>query len=145
MAVPWMKNKADDADWQVTPYPVSTSKESSTKSTKSSELKQSSNNQSLTLTKLSPGTNQAERAVANSLCQVNYNMPYFIDGAPGAHFFGTGLVVDAEKGLIIVDRNTVPTSLGDVRISFGTSLDVQTCVTNIYLYILPCSLHLFFF
>lgn len=142
VAVPWMKNKNDDADWEVTPYPSLPTKSNKSNTTVNTVAKSNTtintvaksntgtvvtkSKNKVALTKLSPGTNQAERAVGNSLCQVNYNMPYYIDGTSGAHFFGTGLVVDAEKGLIVVDRNTVPTSLGDVRISFGSSLEVCT-------------------
>lgn len=62
--------------------------------------------------------------LAKSLVFVNFDMPYQIDGVNGAHYFGTGLVVDAAAGLVVVDRNTVPVLLGDVRITFGGSLEI---------------------
>jgi hypothetical protein len=64
-------------------------------------------------------------------------MPYMIDGTQGAQFIGTGLVVQCDKdektnkakskskGLVVVDRNTVPASLGDVFLSVGSSLEVR--------------------
>jgi len=56
-------------------------------------------------------------------------MPYMIDGTPGASFVGTGLVVDdgaaTGRGLVVVDRNTVPGSLGDCVLHVGSSLEVN--------------------
>ena len=73
-------------------------------------------------------TSQQEKEPNAAVCappqQVHFNMPYLIDGTAGASFEGIGLVVDTAKGLVIVDRNTVPASLGDVQLSFGASLQV---------------------
>jgi S1-C subfamily serine protease len=62
--------------------------------------------------------------LAHSLVLVNFDMPYQVDGVDGAHYFGTGLVVDAAAGLVVVDRNTVPVLLGDVRVTIGGSLEI---------------------
>lgn len=62
--------------------------------------------------------------LAPSLVFVNFDMPYQVDGVDGAHYFGTGLIVDAAAGLVVVDRNTVPVLLGDVRMTFGGSLEI---------------------
>lgn len=62
--------------------------------------------------------------LARSTVFVNFDMPYQVDGVDGAHYFGTGLIVDAVKGLAVLDRNTVPVLLGDVRLTFGGSLEI---------------------
>jgi len=87
---------------------------------------------SLPKTRFPPGANKAEAAVAQSLVQVHFNMPYMIDGTVGSQFSGTGVVVDTAKGLVVVDRNTVPSSLGDVRLSVGSSLEIPGKVEYIH-------------
>ena len=48
------------------------------------------------------------------------------------HYYGTGVIVDAERGYVVVDRNTVPESMGDVQITFGGSLEVPGRVAYIH-------------
>ena len=72
------------------------------------------------------------RKVAPSLVLVNYHMPYTISGIGERHYYGTGLVVDAERGFVVVDRNTVPEAIGDVRITFAGELEVQGKVEFIH-------------
>jgi S1-C subfamily serine protease len=55
---------------------------------------------------------------------VNFDMPYSVSGITERSYYGTGIIADAARGLVIVDRNTVPTSLGDVRLTFAGSIDI---------------------
>ncbi len=64
------------------------------------------------------------KALAASLVMVNFDMPYPLSGVSDQYYHGTGLVVDAERGLVVVDRNTVPIALGDVSITFASTLEV---------------------
>ncbi len=72
------------------------------------------------------------RKIAPSLVLVNFDMPYTISGIGDRHYYGTGLVVDAERGFIVVDRNTVPEAIGDVRITFAGELEVRGKVEYIH-------------
>jgi S1-C subfamily serine protease len=70
--------------------------------------------------------------LARSLVMVNFDLPYPISGVAEQHYYGTGLVVDAGRGLIVVDRNTVPVGMGDVRITLAGSLEVPGRVVWIH-------------
>jgi S1-C subfamily serine protease len=63
-------------------------------------------------------------ALAASLVGVGFDMPYSVSGITERNYRGTGLVVDAARGLIVVDRNTVPVSMGDVRVIFAGTLEI---------------------
>ncbi|MBT8442100.1 MAG: trypsin-like peptidase domain-containing protein [Gammaproteobacteria bacterium] len=77
-------------------------------------------------------TDRRARTVAPSLVLVNYDMPYTISGISDRHYYGTGVIVDAERGFVVVDRNTVPEAMGDVRITFAGELEVQASVRYIH-------------
>jgi len=67
-------------------------------------------------------------AYAPSLVLVEFNMPYSVSGVTERNYHGTGVVIDAERGLVIVDRNTVPVALGDVRLTFAGTVQVDGTV-----------------
>ncbi|HSN17569.1 MAG TPA: trypsin-like peptidase domain-containing protein [Gammaproteobacteria bacterium] len=69
-------------------------------------------------------TDPAMKRLAPSLVYVKFDMPYLVDGIGETHYVGAGVVVDAAKGLVVVDRDTVPVSMGDVRITFAGKLEV---------------------
>ena len=71
-------------------------------------------------------------ALAPSLAMVEFRIPYRVEGVWGASFTGTGLIVDTDQGLIVVDRDTVPIALGDVNVTFGGSLRVPGEVVFIH-------------
>ena len=72
------------------------------------------------------------RKIAPSLVLVNFDMPYTVSGVSEQHYAGTGLVVDAERGYVVVDRNTIPETIGDVRITFGGSLEIPARVVYVH-------------
>ena len=72
------------------------------------------------------------RKIAPALVLVNFDMPYTVSGVSEQHYFGTGLVVDAERGYVVVDRNTIPEAIGDVRLTFGGSLEIPGRVVYVH-------------
>jgi len=64
------------------------------------------------------------RKLLPSLVSVDFDVPYRTDGVYAEHFRGSGLIVDAEKGLVATDRDTVPVMMGDLTLTFGGSIRV---------------------
>jgi len=71
-------------------------------------------------------------AIAPSLVMVTFDLPYTISGVADRHYYGTGLIVDKERGLVVVDRNTVPVAMGDVSITFAGSLQIKGRVEYVH-------------
>jgi pro-apoptotic serine protease NMA111 len=71
-------------------------------------------------------------ALAPSLVMVTFDMPYSVSGITERNYHGTGLVVDAQRGLVVVDRNTVPVGVGDVSITFAGTVQVPGRVVYIH-------------
>ncbi len=87
----------------------------------------------------SPGTTRFARtgdklvdAYAPSLVLVEFTMPYSISGVTERNYHGTGVVLDAARGLVAVDRNTVPVPLGDVRLTFAGTIEVDATVEYVH-------------
>lgn len=64
------------------------------------------------------------RKLAPALVMVEFDIPYSTAGVSGQNFLGAGVVVDAGRGLILVDRDTVPTALGDLTVTFAGTVKV---------------------
>jgi S1-C subfamily serine protease len=71
-------------------------------------------------------------AIAPSMVMVTFDLPYSVSGVADRNYYGTGLIVDAERGLVVVDRNTVPLEMGDVTITFAGSLQVRGDVRYVH-------------
>jgi S1-C subfamily serine protease len=59
-------------------------------------------------------------------------MPYSVSGVTEKNYHGTGVIVDAQRGLVAIDRNTVPVAMGDVRITFAGTVEVPGKVVFIH-------------
>jgi S1-C subfamily serine protease len=83
-------------------------------------------------TQFAKSTDPIINHVSPSLVMVNFDMPYSVSGYTERSFFGTGVVVDAERGLVVVDRNSVPVQVGDVRLTFAGSIEIPGKVVYIH-------------
>lgn len=70
--------------------------------------------------------------VAASLVLVNFDMPFSVAGVTERNYHGTGVIADLDRGLVLVDRNTVPVAVGDVRITVAGSIEVPGRVTYVH-------------
>ncbi len=78
------------------------------------------------------GEQRHVQKILPSLVLVNFDMPYTVSGVTDRYYYGTGLVADAERGWVVVDRNTVPVAMGDVRLTFAGSLEIPGRVEYIH-------------
>ncbi|RHZ17824.1 hypothetical protein DYB37_004588 [Aphanomyces astaci] len=83
-------------------------------------------------TSILPGKNYIEGTLAPSLVTVEYDRPFSINSQNMSNYRGTGLVVDAAQGLVVVDRNTVTDRLGDVTVTFANTLVVPATVRFVH-------------
>ncbi|MFK7892578.1 MAG: trypsin-like peptidase domain-containing protein [Granulosicoccus sp.] len=70
--------------------------------------------------------------VAPAMVKVSFSVPYSVENIYARHFTGVGLVLDADQGIIAVDRNTVPIALGDVELTFFGSIEVPGTVVFVH-------------
>ncbi|KAI1639783.1 Pro-apoptotic serine protease NMA111 [Biscogniauxia mediterranea] len=63
--------------------------------------------------------------LVRSFVRVNCSMPLKLDGFPRNRKWGMGLVIDAEKGLVVISRAVVPYDLCDIWITIADSIVVQ--------------------
>lgn len=63
--------------------------------------------------------------LVRSFVRVGCTMPLKIDGFPRNRKWGMGLVIDAEKGLVIISRAVIPYDLCDIWITIADSIVVE--------------------
>lgn len=70
--------------------------------------------------------------IVRSFVRVSCTMPLKLDGYPQAKKTGFGLVVDAEKGLVVVSRAIVPYDLCDINVTVADSIIVNAKVVFLH-------------
>lgn len=78
----------------------------------------------VTSTIRTPATTKLERRISSSLVTVSFDIPYPTAGISDLHYVGVGAILDVERGLVIVDRDTVPVALGDVMVTIAGTIRV---------------------
>jgi S1-C subfamily serine protease len=70
--------------------------------------------------------------IAQSMVQVRFDVALPMDGVQGGQFSGAGLVVDAARGLVVTDRDTVPILVGDVELVIGGAASIPGRVVALH-------------
>ncbi len=79
-----------------------------------------------------PVEDKLARLLQPSLVRVVTEVPYSIAGLTGLSYTGGGLVVDAERGLVLVDRDTVPLALGEVRLVLAGTVEIPAEIVLVH-------------
>ena len=72
------------------------------------------------------------KKINRSLVVVRSQIPHRIGGVYDTGFFGTGVVLDAEEGIVAVDKDTVPIHMVEPSITFGASLTLPAEVVYLH-------------
>lgn len=75
--------------------------------------------------KISSQKHQAAVEIIRSFVRVTASMPIKLDGFPRTRKTGYGLVIDAEKGLVVISRAIVPYDLCDITVTIADSIIVD--------------------
>ena len=70
--------------------------------------------------------------IGPSLVYATFHMPFRVSGIDAGRYSGTGLIVDAGRGWVVVDRSSVPEAIGDALLTFNGSLEVTAEVAYIH-------------
>lgn len=100
--------------------------------TSSAEPTQTLEQRSVQALRLTGAEQKGSPSGTPTLAVVEYYIPYRTEGVHGDRFWGVGVVVDAEQGLVAVDRDTVPIALGDVVLTFEGSLELPGHVVYLH-------------
>ncbi|CAO3696661.1 unnamed protein product [Rhizopus stolonifer] len=65
------------------------------------------------------------KSLIHCLVKIQFRSPCRLDGFPSNNKHGSGVIVDKKKGLVIVSRGIVPSSLGDVTITVVNSIVIS--------------------
>lgn len=85
-----------------------------------------------TQVKLNKFSDKQTAKIGKSLVMVSAALPYHVDGQNFEHYSGTGLVLDADSGLVLVDRNTVPIKMAEVTINVAGIVEIPAQVLFVH-------------
>lgn len=66
------------------------------------------------------------------LCVVTFQAPIPISEVMSNSYIGCGVIIDAKEGLVICDRNTVPSTLGNVSVTIAGTVELEAKVLFVH-------------
>lgn len=72
------------------------------------------------------------KKIFKSIVKVSFTTPAKVDGFPKSRKAGSGLILDKEKGIVVVGRNLVPFAIGDVYLTFADSIIIPAKVVYLH-------------
>ena len=85
-----------------------------------------------TATTTSPETVAATDEYRHSLVHLRLKVPYPVSGHKAGQSTGTGIVIDAERGWVLASRTDIPTSMGDVYLTFNAEVEIPGKVLHLH-------------
>ncbi|KAJ1960999.1 hypothetical protein GGI12_003498 [Dipsacomyces acuminosporus] len=82
--------------------------------------------------KFAVSSNPTVQTIIPSLVQVHFYIPWMINAFPVCRRTGTGLIVDAERGLVAISRSIVPFELGDLSLTVAESVTIPATVVYLH-------------
>jgi S1-C subfamily serine protease len=79
-----------------------------------------------------PAQDKLEERIRPALVMVEFDVPYPTAGVQDLNYRGVGAIVDQERGLVLVDRDTVPVGLGDIEITFADAVRVPGALAYLH-------------
>ena len=79
-----------------------------------------------------PVDDKRARALASSLVTVECDIPYMVGGVPADNYVGGGVIVDAERGWVLVDRDTVPIAVAELAVVVAGAVRVPARLVSLH-------------
>eukprot|EP00510_Aplanochytrium_minuta_P006776 CAMPEP_0184042620 /NCGR_PEP_ID=MMETSP0955-20130417/66449_1 /TAXON_ID=627963 /ORGANISM="Aplanochytrium sp, Strain PBS07" /LENGTH=920 /DNA_ID=CAMNT_0026333405 /DNA_START=166 /DNA_END=2926 /DNA_ORIENTATION=- len=75
---------------------------------------------------------ESESYIGNALTYVEFSSPFAVDGEAQQYQWCCGIIVDKQLGLIVCERETISTFLGDVQVTFNASKTISAEVIFVH-------------
>ncbi|KAJ1902161.1 hypothetical protein LPJ66_000250 [Kickxella alabastrina] len=83
-------------------------------------------------TQFATSSRAAVQQIIPSLVQVHFYVPWLINAFPVSRRTGTGLILDVERGLVVISRSIVPFEMGDLSLTVAESIAVSAKVVYLH-------------
>ncbi|KAI0244473.1 hypothetical protein L0F63_001554 [Massospora cicadina] len=75
---------------------------------------------------------KAAQVLKHSFVKVVYQLAMKVEGFPRSRCHGGGLILDSDRGIVVVSRNCIPYDLGDISLTFADSIVIPARVLYLH-------------